>query len=104
MTKEAVTDKVVEVAEQVVPALDVWTQQLLEWAKAGEAFAGEQLPLLVQEIISWGIASHAVWALVFMVPAVIMVVLTVKAWKWACLNFIYHFGCKDRRHARFSIS
>ena len=61
MTKE-------EIAESVVPNLNQGLEKLLEWAQAAEGFAIEQAPLLVSEILTWGVVKHstylAIWTMV----------------------------------------
>lgn len=53
--------------------------ELLEFSKDAGAFAKEQVPLVLQEYIAWGIASSIVWLL----PFLVMLFFSVRVWKWA---------------------
>lgn len=54
--------KIVEaVSKQVNPIIQQFSNELLEWVRSGKHFVAEQVPLLVQEIIRWGIAEHCIF-------------------------------------------
>jgi len=89
---ESTADKAVEVAQEMVPVLDKWLQELLDWTRAGADFASEQLPLLVEEIIQWGMVSHFVWAAVFFIPVICMFRVIRCAWKFAHKDNDYNDG------------
>ena len=80
---ESAADKAVEVAQEMVPVLDKWLQELLDWTREGADFASEQLPLLVEDIIQWGMVAHFVWAAVFFIPVICMSALVRCAWRFA---------------------
>lgn len=53
--------------------------ELLEFSKDAGAFAKEQVPLVLQEYIAWGIASSIVWMLPFLFAAYFL----PRVWRWA---------------------
>jgi len=53
--------------------------ELLEFSKDAGAFAKEQVPLVLQEYIAWGIAS----SIVLLLPFLVMLFFSVRVWKWA---------------------
>jgi hypothetical protein len=53
--------------------------ELLEFSKDAGAFAKEQVPLVLQEYIAWGVASSVVW----MLPFLVMLFFIARVWKWA---------------------
>jgi hypothetical protein len=72
-------NKVIE--EKLVASLD----EVQKWAESTKDFVSEQAPLVVQEVIRWGIAQNIFWTLLF---AILMILVTItwlyirKSWKW----------------------
>jgi len=60
--------------EKLIEVLD----KLLQWAEAAEGMTMEQAPLLLQEIITWGIVWNGIWLLL----TVCTLPLLVRSWKW----------------------
>lgn len=50
--------------------LNQFLSELLEGVKAAGAFVNEQLPLVLQEYIVWGVAESFIWLLPFLAPFV----------------------------------
>jgi len=48
-------------APAVMERLNAAIAHIGEWVETGEAFATEQVPLLVTEIVYWGVAEAAFW-------------------------------------------
>lgn len=53
--------------EETQKVLNEFMQQMLQFAQDAGAFASEQIPEVLREIIVWGIASGILWMLVAMI-------------------------------------
>lgn len=45
--------------------------ELQSWISTTKDFVTEQAPLVVQEIINWGMAQHVVWMIIFAFPVTV---------------------------------
>ena len=63
MTEEA-TAQVVEVGNKVLSLTETALTEAMEYVRATADFIGDQAPLLVQEVLAYGLAYNAIWAVV----------------------------------------
>lgn len=64
--------------EETKTILNQFLSSLMEGLNKAGAFVTEQLPLVLQEYITWEIASSIVW----LVPWTLAAIGCVKLWKW----------------------
>lgn len=58
-------------------------QKLLDWAQDLESFVGDQVPAVVTEIITWGLAYHSAWFILATTVTVLSAVFVSSVWKKA---------------------
>ena len=84
------TDVLKSNAPAVMERLNAAIAHIGEWVETGEAFASEQVPLLVTEIIYWGVADAAFWVVLgvcFLLTAASTFRFGYKRWSaWSTLN------------------
>lgn len=56
-----------DVATEVTPIVQQYGQELLSWVQSSKNFMTEQAPLLVQEILYYGMASSCLWSFLWLV-------------------------------------
>ncbi len=81
------TDVIKSNAPAVMERLNAAIAHIGEWVETGEAFASEQVPLLVTEIVYWGAASQAFWVglgACFLVVGVSIARFAFKRWAAWC--------------------
>ncbi len=87
---ETLTDVLKSNAPAVMERLNAAIAHIGEWVETGEAFATEQVPLLVTEIIYWGVADAAFWVVLgtcFLLAAAFTFRFGYKHWsEWTKLN------------------
>ncbi len=87
---ETLTDVLKSNAPAVMERLNAAIAHIGEWVETGEAFATEQVPLLVTEIIYWGVASAAFWVVLgacFLLAATFAFRFGFKRWtEWSELD------------------
>jgi hypothetical protein len=80
-------DAIEDIAVNVTPQIQSWSAELLSWVQSGVDFTAEQVPLLVEEVILWGIAENALWVLIFGTIAGVAGFISRKFWnawgKWS---------------------
>lgn len=79
------------VALEAKPIIDQWSAELLAWAKSGSGFVTEQIPLLVKEIIRWGLAEKAIYCSIGIILLSLGIILfrylhTHRSWLRQALN------------------
>jgi len=67
-----------EVIEKVASMSETALAKALEYVEAAEGFVVEQAPLLVQEILAWGFAEHLIYALLWGVFGLTLLISVVK--------------------------
>lgn len=86
----SLTDVLKSNAPAVMERLNAAIAHIGEWVETGEAFASEQVPLLVTEIIYWGAAAEAFWVMLgvfFLVLGGLAARLAIKKWAaWGDLS------------------
>jgi|GEM_PF-4235732 len=68
-----------ELKRRLINSLD----KVEEWVRAGESLVKEQAPLVVQDIINWGIFGYGISAVASFVSIVIMIFLIISIGKKA---------------------
>jgi len=63
----------IELTERVIQSLD----RVEKWVESGESFINEQAPLVVQDIINWGVYGLGIAAIVATVICILAIVLGV---------------------------
>ena len=65
------TEQTKQIAEAMTPTVKQWSQELLSYVQSSHDFAVQQVPLVAQEIITWGIASNVVVAVIALSVSVV---------------------------------
>lgn len=68
--------------EQLLKRADELLKFALDGLEAGKEFAMEQAPLVVQEVVKWGIIEHTLWIVIGLGVTFTMVVLLRKSLKF----------------------
>ena len=68
-----------ELKQRLLNSLD----KVEEWVRAGESLVKEQAPLVVQDIINWGIYGYGISAVASLVSIVIIIFLIISLGKKA---------------------
>jgi len=68
-----------ELKQRLINSLD----KVEEWVRAGEGLVKEQAPLVVQDIINWGIFGYGISAVASFVSVVIMIFIIISIGKKA---------------------
>ena len=88
-------------AQDTIPekqdVVDAFLYELLDFAKDAGAFAKEQVPLVLQEYITWGIVSSIIWmlpflAFAFFVPRLLRIASKMEPDEGAFLGVLVFFG------------
>lgn len=66
-----------ELKQRLIDSLD----KVEEWVRAGEGFAKEQAPLVVQDIVNWGVWGYGVMAIAAAVGIVACLVVAYISFK-----------------------
>ena len=64
-----------ELKQRLIDSLD----KVEDWIKAGEGLVVEQAPLVVQDIVNWGVWGHGVFAIVCFVASVALLIFSAYA-------------------------
>lgn len=95
---ESLTDVLKSNAPAVMERLNAAIAHIGEWVETGEAFATEQVPLLVTEIIYWGVAEAGFWVVlgtIFLLVSAFTFRFGSKRWAaWSQLDSDDEFGHK----------
>jgi len=70
-----------QAAESVVPQVTELAQRMLGYLESGMDAAQEQMPLLLGEIIAWGIAEHLIIAAMFWVAPCVWVCVGMSVYR-----------------------
>lgn len=69
--------------EELIAKLNAAVDKVGQWVQDAEAFAREQAPIVVQEVLAWGWWHHAILASAFLLGAIICWVATWVIFRWA---------------------
>lgn len=72
-----------ELQSKLAAILGSLSEQVQSATDAGVDFAKEQLPIVAQEVVRWGIAESAVWAAFWAIPPIVFLFLFRRGWRLA---------------------
>lgn len=82
-----------QVAETIAPQVEQTVNSLLQYLQSGMHFANEQAPLLVNEIIKWGIFENLLFFVIFLIPLFVCIFMTCHYFRKIKNSGNYsHFG------------
>ena len=67
--------------EELQQALTQFLTASLNAVEKGATIAGEQIPIVLQEIVQWKIASSAVGFVGFLLLSIVLAIVALKCWK-----------------------
>lgn len=61
---ETLAAQATEAAKAVVPVMQDYARELLQWLKEGKEFAQAQAPDIAKQIVAWGFAQAVTWCII----------------------------------------